>query len=201
MANADEEKEWIRRAREGDHQAYRLLVERHQSRIYGLVARFLGPGHGGIEDVVQDVFVRAYFSLGKFRGNASFGTWVYRIAINRSRDEMRKESGVFPLDEALLDPRALSWFSDEPNSAEKEPPEAPEEIKRWVAHALAALPEKLRIVLTLKDMEGKSYGEVSQILGRSVGTIKSRHARARARLREKLSPHLPALKRRGTHEL
>ncbi|MFQ5914148.1 MAG: sigma-70 family RNA polymerase sigma factor [Nitrospinota bacterium] len=197
MVVADEEREWVRRAREGDPQAYRLLVERYESRIYRLVARLLGPGHGGIEDVVQEVFVKAYFSLKKFREEASFGTWIYRIAVNRTRDELKKESAKMSFEESI--PRAsiqaLSGLFQNADSDEEDPPEPPGALRQFVGRAVAALPERLRVVVTLKDMEGLSYREVSRLLKCSVGTVKSRHARAREKLREALSPYVPELQR------
>ena len=204
MAKADEEKGWVRRAREGDPQAYRLLVERYQARIFRLAARMLGPGHGGIEDVVQEVFVKAYFSLKKFREDASFGTWIYRIAVNRARDELRKEPGKMSLDDVISEEsiQALDGFfgrgESEAESISREPPEA---LRRLVGQAVASLPERLRVVVTLKDMEGLSYQAVSQVLKCSVGTVKSRHSRAREKLRKALSPHVPELRRWETHEV
>ncbi|MFC1491452.1 sigma-70 family RNA polymerase sigma factor [Nitrospinota bacterium] len=191
MGNAAEEREWVRRAREGDHRAYGLLIERHQARVYGLVARLLGPGHGAIEDVTQDVFVKAYFSLNKFRGDASFGTWIYRMAINRARDELRKRSGYVSLEG--VNPESLggaveSFFAG--LQQEGEPSEPPEELRRLIGRALAALPEKLRVVAVLKEIEGHSYTEVSRILKCAVGTVKSRQSQARRRLREFLEPYM-----------
>ena len=204
VAKADEEKDWVRHSREGDFRAYRRLVERYEVRIYRLVARILGQGHGNIEDVVQEVFVKAYFSLRKFRGDASFGTWIYRIAVNRARDEIRKNPGTVSLDEVLTRESAMplrhSAFGDDSSEDESET-ETSESLGKLVGDVMAALPEKLRIVATLKDMEGLSFREVSRILDISVGTVKSRHSRARERLRELLRPYAGELSRQASHEL
>lgn len=198
VASPEEERDWVLRAREGNADAYRLLVERYQSQVYRLVARLLGPGHGNIEDVVQEVFVKAYFSLDKFRGDASFGTWIYRIAVNRSRDELRKETGKVSLDETLSPEtlHVLTGFFQEGTPDDEDPPEPPDELRDFVGRAVAALPERLRVVATLKDMEGLSYQEVSRVLNCSVGTVKSRHSRAREKLRQALSPYVSGLMRR-----
>ncbi len=195
--DAEAEKDWIHRVREGDCDSYRLLVERYQSRIYRLVSRLLGPGHGEIEDVVQDVFVKAYFSLKSFREDASFRTWITRIAINRARDELKKQSNRVPLNEEILQEsiHRTSDFLTEPEE-EKPRPHYTETVGRLVAGAVASLPERLRMVVTLKDMEGLSYQEVGQVLRCSVGTVKSRHARGRAKLRQVLAVHAPELLRR-----
>lgn len=194
--DAEEEKNWIRKVREGDSDSYRLLVERYQTRIYRLVSRLLGPGHGEIEDVVQDVFVKAYFSLKSFREDSSFRTWITRIAINRARDELKKHSNRVPLNEEILQ-ESIHQISALTDVEEEKPrPYYTETVGRLVAGAVAELPERIRMVVTLKDMEGLSYQEVGQVLHCSVGTVKSRHARGRAKLRQILAEHAPELLRR-----
>ena len=200
VALADEEKDWIRRSREGDALAYRHLVERYQARIHRLVSGLLGYGHGNVEDVVQEVFVKAYFSLRKFREDASFGTWIYRIAINQAHDEIKKSSRTLSLEAAppAATARALQALWHPSESEDNHDPSASEALQQFVGQAITALPVKLRSVVTLKDMQGLSYQEVSDVLKCSVGTVKSRHSRARAKLRTLLAPHLPELQTRGS---
>lgn len=192
----DTERDVVRRIRGGDSDAYRLLVERHQARIHRLVGRLLGPDHSDVDDVVQEVFVKAFFSLGKFREDAAFGTWITRIAINRARDELKRQSGKVSLEtepsedavEGLRDRLATDEHHDgEANEAREAA------ISGVVARTVARLPDRLRIVVTLKDMEGNSYQEVARILNCSLGTVKSRHARGRARLRQMLAPYVAEL--------
>ncbi len=195
----DAERDAVRRVRDGDSDAYRLLVERYQARLHRLVGRLLGPDHGDVDDVVQEVFVKAFFSLSKFREDATFGTWITRIAINRARDELKKQSGKVYLDaepgeDAVQGLRDL-LTTDEPRDGEDGEP-ADSAASRLVARTVASLPDRLRVVVTLKDMEGNSYQEVAAILKCSVGTVKSRHARARERLRQMLAPHVSELARR-----
>ena len=195
VALADEERDWIQRSREGDAQAYRHLVERYQARIHRLVSSLLGYGHGNIEDVVQEVFVKAYFSLKRFRGDASFGTWIYRIAINQTRDEIKKTSRNLSLEASLSEAtmRALQDLWTQSADEEDHDRSPSEGLQQFVSQTITALPEKLRSVVTLKDLEGLSYQEVSQVLRCSLGTVKSRHSRARAKLRTLLAPYLPDL--------
>ena len=196
---ADEERDWVRRARQGDAHAYRRLVECYQARIYRLVAGLLGHEQGNIDDVVQEVFINAYFSLKRFREEASFATWIYRIAVNQARDEMRKASRHVSLDTTL--PRGIGQELRDlwnPAQDDEDDPAASEALQRFVSQAVTALPEKLRTVVTLKDLEGLSYQEVGRILKCSVGTVKSRHSRARERLRTLLAPHLPELRTEGS---
>jgi RNA polymerase sigma-70 factor (ECF subfamily) len=167
VVDGDVERDWIRRVKEGDPQAYRPLVERYESRIYRLVARLLGPGHGDIEDVVQEVFVKAYYSLSRFRQDSSFGTWVTRIAVNKARDELRKRSGRIS-------------FEEEGSH------ESDQVLRDYFCHADS-------------DEESVSHPSeaLSCLVGRAVaGLPKSRHARARAKLREGLSPDFPERGRR-----
>ncbi|MCY4514589.1 MAG: sigma-70 family RNA polymerase sigma factor [Candidatus Tectomicrobia bacterium] len=200
MAIGDEERDWIRRSRQGEAHAYRHLVERYQGQVHRLVSSLLGYQHGNVDDVVQEVFVKAYFSLKRFREDAGFATWIYRIAVNRARDEIRKESRHVSLDTTLSGEamQALKGLWDQASDEEKEASMASESLQRFVGQAITALPEKLRTVVTLKDMEGLSYQEVGQVLNRSVGTVKSRHSRARQRLRSLLAPHLPDLQKQGS---
>ena len=200
MAIGDEERDWIRRSRQGDAHAYRHLVERYQGQVYRLVSSLLGYQHGNVDDVVQEVFVKAYFSLKRFREDAGFATWIYRIAVNRARDEIRKESRHVSLDTTLSGEtvQALRGLWDQAGEEEEEAPMASESLQRFVSQAITALPEKLRTVVTLKDMEGLTYQEVGQVLNCSLGTVKSRHSRARQRLRTLLAPHLPDLQKQGS---
>jgi len=207
VAKADEERGSVRRAKEGDARAYRFLVERYQARIHRLVSGLIGHGHGNVEDVVQEVFVKAYFSLKKFRGDAAFGTWLYRIAVNRARDEMKKESRRASLDDAISRGEegeaveALDGWVGQPGLEAEEPSGGPPEVlRKLVGRAVASLPDRMRVIVTLKDIEGLSYLEVSRVLKCSVGTVKSRHSRARKRLREALSPYAPEFIRGGRGE-
>ena len=177
QVNADAERDWIRKARGGDPHTYQLLVERYQARIYRLVARFLGSEHGDIEDVVQEVFVKAFFSLGRFREDSSFATWITRIAINRAKDELKKRASRNALGE-LLAPELIDEIKGyvQQEDPDEERPEPPKALCDLVNRALAVLPERLRVVVTLKDMENLSYLEIGELLKCSVGTVKSRHS-------------------------
>lgn len=188
----------VRRVQEGDAEAYRLLVESHQARIHRLVGRLLGVDHAAVDDVVQDVFIKAYLSLDKFRQDAQFGTWITRIAINRARDELKKQSGRIPFDEEFGEEalRSLQGSLESGGREDENPQDYQAAAGRLVGRAVAQLPERFRITLTLKDIEGYSYQEVSEILKCSIGTVKSRHTRGREKLKKLLSPYMDKLLRR-----
>jgi RNA polymerase sigma-70 factor (ECF subfamily) len=190
MVTVDDEQTWIDQARAGESLAYRLLVEHHQEAVARLVSRLLGTDHPNLDDVIQDVFVKAYFALDRFRGQASFRTWLTRIAVNCCRDELRRTQRRWSLTRALAKQVASSQET-EPES----PADTPDAIGQHVQNAVASLPEKLRVVVTLKDLEGYSYEEVSRILQCKLGTVKSRHARAREQLRQRLEPVVPSLRK------
>jgi RNA polymerase sigma-70 factor (ECF subfamily) len=194
MVTVGDEQSWIDQAKAGDPSAYRMLVERHQDAVARLVGRLLGPDHAGLDDVIQDVFVRAYFALDRFREQASFRTWLMRIAVNRCRDEQRRTQRRWSLTRALAQQAAIEQeTAPEPQGEVLQ--EAQDGIGQHVQNAVASLPEKLRVVVTLKDLEGYSYDEVSRILECKLGTVKSRHARAREQLRRRLEPVVPSLRK------
>lgn len=194
MVAAEDEQTWIRQAQAGDTSAYRLLVEHHQSAIARLVGHLLGPDDAGLDDVIQDVFVKAYFALDRFRGQSAFRTWLTRIAVNRCRDEQRRTQRRWALTQTLTQRAALGQdAASEPSQDAFE--DASDEIGQQVQTAVASLPEKLRVVVTLKDLEGYSYEEVSRILQCKLGTVKSRHARGREQLRQRLVSTVPGLQK------
>ncbi|HEX8550681.1 MAG TPA: sigma-70 family RNA polymerase sigma factor [Abditibacteriaceae bacterium] len=183
------EPELVARARNGDLDAFDLLIEAHQSRIVTFCQWHLRDADDAA-DAAQDTFIRAYRALAKFRGDCAFGTWLHRIAINVTHDAARKRQNA---------PRAFSSFSNEgddttwdEDSAPDEPSTRPAETllrrerQRAVRSALAALPTHHRDVLVLFDIEGHSYEDLAAILKLPLGTVKSRLNRARAALRDAL---------------
>jgi len=181
--------ELVRNAKEGDDEAFGMLVEQYQDRIYGYVFRMLHDSDEA-EDVAQEVFIRAYQNLAGFREAASFPTWLYRIATNLAIDAARarksRRTNSFSLDEPVE--------TDEGEMQRQLPADMPgpvdlvesSELQRTVAEAIAQLSAKLRTVITLYDIEGLSYKEIAEVLGCPVGTVKSRLFNARNQLRDKL---------------
>jgi len=174
----------VTRFQGGDERAFRVLMERHIERIRKLVFVVLNRAEL-VDDLTQEVFINAYRALPNFRYDASFYTWLYRIAVNRCRDEMRKLSvrKMFSL-ERLLDARDKEVII-------RTSVEADEQDTSDIIHAgLQRLPEKYRVALILKDIEGRSYEEIAEIMQCELGTVKSRLARGRTLMRKYLSPIL-----------
>jgi len=171
----------ITRAKEGDASAFEELVCIHQDRIYNLCRRMLSQAQDA-EDAAQDTFLKAYRNLGSFTPDASFTTWLYRIAINTCLDHRKK-----PLWRSLFQKNAKGEEFMPAEPAHGFTPERLYEAKQLgelVQACLARLPVKLRAALVLKELEGCSYEEIAEALDVSLGTVKSRISRAREELRQ-----------------
>lgn len=181
------ESELIKRAKEGNDEAFEMLISRYEKKIYNLAYRFLNNEEDAAE-VLQETLIRAYRFLKKFEERSSFYTWLYRIAVNvalRKLKKRAKESKVVSLDEGI--PQHEGIPQEIPDEAQN--PEViykRKQIQETVQKALAELPEAYRSVVFLRDVEGLSNKEVAEILKISVSAVKSRLHRGRLFLREKL---------------
>jgi len=178
-----DEKQLIARCRQGDTRAYALLVERYRDRAYGLALRVV-RSEPDAEEVAQDAFVRAWRSLADFRGDASFGTWLYRIVYNACLDELRRTRDVVPLDTVRERP------DPQPAVGERVA------TRRALADALAALEPADRAAVLLVDAQGFDYRSAGEVLGVPEGTVASRLNRARSRLRTGLDLQLEGAAKR-----
>ena len=187
----------VERALEGDLAAFEQLVARYQNKLVGFAARMLGD-HEEAEDVAQEAFVKAYRALDSFRGQAQFSTWLYRITTNlcidRVRAKKRRPQQAYSLDEPLdkeddKGGRELPDSTFEPSvSVERE------ELRRVVRSTMAEMPEKMRQVLIMCDMQGMPYEQIAQILDCPIGTVKSRLFHARADLARRMRPYMTGAK-------
>ncbi len=170
----------------GEEEVFRILVERYTQRVRNLIYSIFNEA-SVVDDIAQEVFIRVYEALPRFRFESSFYTWLYRITVNKSRDELRKRRTrkFFSL-HSMLDAS-----SDELQSKIRVFPEDGS-AKELVSKGLQELPEKFRIPIVLKDIDGLSYEEMAEIMQCEVGTVKSRLSRGRAMLRRILAPLLDA---------
>lgn len=184
----------VQRTLAGDSRAYELLVVKYQRRIQRLVGRMVRDTDL-VEDISQETFIRAYRALGQFRGDAQFYTWLYRIAVNTAkkalvdlrRDPLVTESARRSAD----DEDETSAVENELTSAET--PEtvlAAKEIAAAVNQAMEALPEELRQAVSLREIEGLSYEEISEMMNCPIGTVRSRIFRAREAISARVKPLL-----------
>jgi RNA polymerase sigma-70 factor, ECF subfamily len=170
------------RARKGDKDAFRHLVETHQDRLFGLVLSMVSNREQA-EDLVQEIFVKAYFALESFEGHSSFYTWLYRIASNHCLDYLRKHRpDQISLDRPLTEDSEMT-FEDTLQAPRTEHPESSVEDPSEAASLLAALEPDQRLILSLRELEGRSYEELADMLNCPVNTIKSRLNRAREALK------------------
>lgn len=166
----------VLRAQSGDRDAFGSLIRQHDVSMRRLAFGLVGD-RGGMDDALQEAYLRAYRGLPAFHGDAAFGTWLYRIVYRTCLDELRRRRPVSALDEAaeLPDTRAG--------------PEMLASSRRDIDAAMAQLSTEMRAAVWLIDGEGLSYEEAAAVLGVPAGTIASRVSRARVQLRRALSPN------------
>ncbi len=179
----EEEARLVREIRAGDGDAFETLVREHQTRVYNLALRMTGNEEDAL-DISQETFLKAWRTLGKYRGDCSLGSWLYRIASNLSIDLLRKNKRrqtekVVSLDDPGEDDRPLELpdLREEPQTILER-----EENRRAVWECLEKLPEEQKIILVLRDVNGLSYEEIAASMGLELGTVKSRIFRAREKL-------------------
>jgi RNA polymerase sigma-70 factor (ECF subfamily) len=193
--------ELVARAKQGDRAAFDVLVERYTPRIYNLSLRITGSPEEAA-DCVQEAFLRAFTSLRRFRGEAAFSTWLYRVAVNVANDASRRLKNQ-PLRASELEGpdsdgpiSELDRFGSALEGRDNSPEDSLLESQRRevIFEAIRSLPEHYRAMIVLYDLQGLSYEEISRVVGVRVGTVKSRLSRARLALKERLEPHLELLR-------
>lgn len=187
----------VQRTLGGEQRAFELLVIKYQRRVERLIGRMVRDSDL-VQDIAQETFIRAYRALAQFRGDAQFYTWLYRIAVNTAKKqlmELKRDPLVFQSqmkstddDETSSSDRELNF-----NVVDTETPEAvlaSKEIALAVNAAMDALPEELRMAITLREIEGMSYEEIAQALECPIGTVRSRIFRAREAISGRIKPML-----------
>ena len=179
---APDERDLIERAREGSNGAFRSLVERHMKGAYDIAYHFVG-NHDDAQDVAQEAFVRAHRGLASFRGDAGFGTWLYRIVTNLSMNRIRQRKS-----RARFEVRADDQADRPvPGLAGADPGEATQaDLTGHIETALHELPTLQRAVVMLRHLNGLSTREVSAILNCSEGTVKTHLHRGLKKMRTML---------------
>jgi RNA polymerase sigma-70 factor (ECF subfamily) len=184
------DEELVSRVQHGDKAAFDLLVIKYQHKIIQLVNRYVkDPSEA--QDVAQEAFIKAYRALGAFRGEATFYTWLYRIAINTAKNYLilrtRRHSNY------QLDIQEVEAIGNEPQLQGMDTPEQlilNEEIMTTLNKAIEDLPEEMQLAFKLREFEGLSYEEIALAMDCPIGTIRSRLFRAREAIDKQLSPLL-----------
>ncbi len=168
----------------GDESAFRILVNRHKDKVRNLIYLQLG-NTDYVDDISQEVFISVYKKLHHFRFESQFTTWLYRITVNKCHDHIRKLKVKHFFFYISNDEEEKITSNDDPDNFD---------LKELIQEAISKLPEKLKTPLILRDYDGLSYQEISDVLGAEIGTVKSRIFRARESLKKILEPHLKDLK-------
>ena len=187
----------VQRTLAGEQKAFAMLVVKYQRRVERLIGRMVRDTDL-VQDIAQETFIRAYRALAQFRGDAQFYTWLYRIAVNTAKKqllELKRDPLVFHSQMKSSEDDETSGSEREPNIglADTETPEAvlaSKEIAEAVNAAMDALPEELRLAITLREIEGLSYEEIAQTLDCPIGTVRSRIFRAREAISNRIKPML-----------
>jgi RNA polymerase sigma-70 factor (ECF subfamily) len=187
-AAREEDRQLLARAQDGDVSAFEALVDAHRDKVYGLALRMTRSDADAAE-ITQDTFLSAYQHLKEFRGDAAFGSWVHRIAANNALMRLRHRRVAQAAEQELQGPEftergSLAEYplSDWSRDAEEKALDA--ELGTAIQQAADQLPQGYREVFLLKDVEGLSYEQISEVTGDSIPAIKSRLHRARLALRE-----------------
>tara|TARA_R110001592_G_scaffold24536_1_gene94401 strand:+ start:11146 stop:11769 length:624 start_codon:yes stop_codon:yes gene_type:complete len=165
----------VSRVQKGDRTAFDLLLVKYQNRVASIVSRFVDTPED-IADVTQDVFIRAYRAIHSFRGDSTFYTWLFRIAINHAKSFLKKNKtrSVHQENENSENEQNKFFNIDTPEGMV-----ARSELAEGIENALAVMPAELSVALILREFDGLSYDEISKVMECPIGTVRSRIFRAR----------------------
>lgn len=188
MPGKNGDQQLVERAQQGDRHAFDLLVLKYQQKIVNLVMRYVRDPTEAL-DVAQEAFVKAYRALPGFRGDSAFYTWLYRIAINTSKNylvTLQRKPPEYELDAQDADLSERNY-----HLRDEETPEGiamQEQLRQIVEQSIAGLPEELRTAILLREIEGMSYEEIAAAMDCPVGTVRSRIFRAREAIDDAIQP-------------
>lgn len=180
----------VKRAQRGEMAAFDLLVRKYQHRVAALVSRYVHDW-SEVQDVVQEVFIRAYRAIAGFRGDAKFSTWLHRIAVNTAMNHLAAQGRRPPGEDVAVED--AEQFESGLLLHDHDTPERElmrQQLEQTVLEAVEALPPELREAITLREVEGLSYEEIAERMHCPIGTVRSRIFRAREAIDERLRPLL-----------
>ncbi len=180
------DEELLARSLDGDLNAFEVIVNRYKDRLYNFVLRFVKDQQTA-EDIVQDTFLRAYRNRESFQAVAKFSTWIYTIAGNLAKSELRRRKRWRFLSIGVQNEDTGATFELPDTSATPDSNTETMLAESRIQEAISRLPDRYREAVILRDIEGLDYDEISQIIGCPLGTVKSRINRGRLRLQEELS--------------
>jgi len=188
MNNKQVDQSLVLKVQSGDKSAFDLLVLKYQHRVAKLVSRFI-YNHAEVEDVTQEVFIKAYRALANFRGDSAFYTWLYRIAVNTAKNYLVTMSRRPPsTDLEAGDAENMELGASLRENATPESNMLAKEIGDTVKQAVDQLPDDLKTAIVLREIEGLSYEEIADVMACPIGTVRSRIFRAREAIDSDLKP-------------
>jgi len=184
----EEDFELLAKFKKGDQHAFELLVRKYKMTVFNTIYSIIGNTQE-VDDIAQEVFLKVYTKAGSFKGESSFSTWLYRITVNRCLDKVRNRKKRIISYETEFNQEEKLKLKDVLVSKEGDITEKlrKKELEDIIQKAMNSLPEKYRIILTLKEIDGLSYKEISQVMKISLAKVKIWLFRARQKLRGKLS--------------
>lgn len=190
MGETETDQQLVERVQRGDSRAFDLLVRKYQHKIVSVIGRYVSDWSEA-QDVSQEAFLRAYRAIQAFRGDSAFYTWMYRIAINTAKNYLvsqgrRPPTDDIPIDDAVIHEGSLRLR----DMATPEREMMRQEIEQTVFATVEALPEELRVAITLREVDGLSYEEIAETMNCPIGTVRSRIFRAREAIDTQLRPLL-----------
>ncbi len=193
MTEREIDQQLVERAQKGDKKAFDMLVGKYRRKLERLLSRSIrDPAE--IEDVAQEVFIKAYRALPSFRGDSAFYTWLYRIGINTANNHLVSKGRRAPTS-TEYDAEEAESFEDGAHLRDINTPESlllSRQIGDTIHAAIEGLPDELRTAIVLRELEGHSYEEIAQMMDCPIGTVRSRIFRAREAVAERLRPLLDA---------
>jgi RNA polymerase sigma-70 factor (ECF subfamily) len=190
MSEKEIDLELVKQAQKGDIKAFELLVQRYQQKVGGVVSKLIKDYHE-IQDITQDVFVKVYKALPKFRGDSAFYTWIYRIAINTAKNHLVARGRR--IQNSDIEPIEAENYSSAFENQNFDTPDAEyerQEIEKVVHDSIEDLPDDLKKAIVLREVEGLSYEEIAEKMNCPIGTVRSRIFRARDAVDTALKPLL-----------
>ncbi|WP_396588990.1 RNA polymerase sigma factor RpoE [Bermanella sp. R86510] len=186
----DSDEQLVARVKKGDKRAFDLLVLKYQHKIMSLISRYINDATE-VQDVAQEAFIKAYRALKNFRGDSQFYTWLYRIAVNTAKNYLVSQGRRPPQQDIDVDD--AEQFNPSASLKDVASPDrllARDELKSVVFEAMEALPDELRTAINLRELEGMSYEEISEVMDCPIGTVRSRIFRAREAIDKAMMPLL-----------
>lgn len=190
MSEKNLDAELVEQAKQGKMAAFELLVNRYQQRVANVISKFVKDRHE-IQDVAQEVFIKVFRALPNFRGDSSFYTWIYRIAVNTSKNHLvSKSRRIQNTQVEFEDAESFGSNEDYRNLDTPDAVYSRGELEQAMSKAIAQLPEDLKTAIVLREIDGMSYDEIALEMDCPIGTVRSRIFRARDAIDQALRPLL-----------